>query len=188
MDDEPQAEPGVAADVIVVRQSRVQRDGLFGALLAAFALAFARGFTGAQTAGGRIAVTVFAGVVTALLAWLWVRSARRPCHLEVSGQAITCVGARDQAITLSRQWGDELRVVSLGSARYRTRGLMIRGASTVIPLPFFSLGEIRRQCVARGWRFERAPRTARKAGRSSREIRHGQLPDDSPAPPSWPSR
>ena len=53
---EPQGEPGLAADAVVVRQSRLQRDGLFTALLAVFALAFARGFTGAQTAGGRVAV------------------------------------------------------------------------------------------------------------------------------------
>lgn len=157
MSGEPQGELGVAADAIVVRQSRVQRDGLFGALIAVFALAFARGFTGAQTAGGRIAVAVFAGGVTALLAWLWVRTVRRPYHLEISDQAITRVGARGQAITLTRQWGDELMVVSVGGGRYRNRGLMIRGASTVIPLPFFSPGEIRRQCVARGWRFGRLP-------------------------------
>jgi hypothetical protein len=126
---EPQGEPGLAADAVVVRQSRLQRDGLFTALLAVFALAFARGFTGAQTAGGRVAVTVFVGVVAALLAWLWIRSVRRPCHLEISGRAITCVGAQDQPITLSRQSGDEFRVVSLGSGRYRSRGLTIPSPS-----------------------------------------------------------
>ena len=167
MGAEPQGEPGLAADAVVVRQSRLQRDGLFTALLAVFALAFARGFTGAQTAGGRVAVTVFVGVVAALLAWLWIRSVRRPCHLEISGRAITCVGARDQPITLSRRSGDELRVVSLGSGRYRSRGLTIPGAGTVIPLSFFSLGEVRRQCVASGWRFT-SPGRARPSGRAKR--------------------
>src|SRR5712691_1233750 len=97
---EPRGEPGLAADAVVVRQSRAQRDGLFTGLLAVFAVAFARGFTGAQTGGGRVAVTVFAGAVAALLAWLWIRAIRRPCHLEISGQAITCVGARVQPVTL----------------------------------------------------------------------------------------
>jgi hypothetical protein len=60
MDAEVRGEPAAAA--IVVRQSRLQRDGLFGGLLAVFALAFARGYPGAQTAAGRIAVTAFVGV------------------------------------------------------------------------------------------------------------------------------
>jgi hypothetical protein len=113
------------------------------------------------------------GVVAALLVWLWVRTVRRPCRLEISGQAIVGVGAQGQRITLSRQWGDELRVVSVGGGRYRNRGLAIRGASTVIPLPFFSPGEIRRQCVASGWRFESSPRVARQAGRGDRGVPHG---------------
>jgi hypothetical protein len=154
MGAEPRGEPAMAVSVIVVRQSRVQRDGLFGGLLAVFALAFARGFTGAQTSGGRIAVAVFVGVVSALLVWLWVRSIRRPCRLEISSQSVASVSRQGQTISLSRQWGDELRVVSIGGGRYRSRGLASRGASTVIPLPFFSLAEIRRQCVAQGWRFE----------------------------------
>jgi hypothetical protein len=153
MDAGVRGEPAAAG--IVVRQSRLQRDGLFGGLLAVFALAFARGYPGAQTAAGRIAVTAFVGAVMAVLVLLWVRSVRRPCHLEISGQAITCVSAQAQPITLSRQGGDELRFVSVGSGRYRNRGLTIGGAGTVIPLPFFSAGEIRRQCVASGWRFGR---------------------------------
>jgi hypothetical protein len=153
----------VAADVIVVKQSRAQRDGLFGALVAVFALAFARGFTGAQTAGGRIALAIFIGAVMAVLVWLRVRTVRRSCHLEISGQAISLVSAPGQVITLSRQCGDGLRIVTLGSARYRYRGLTIQGSGVVIPLQFFSIGQIRQQCAARGWRFERSPRTARKA-------------------------
>jgi hypothetical protein len=143
----------MTADPIIVRQSRAQRDGLFGVLVAVFAAAFARGFAGAQTAGGRIAACVFTGVVIAVLAWFWARTVRQHCRLEVSGEAITLTAGRDQPVILSRQQGDELLVVSLGSGRFRSRGLMVRGGSGTIPLHFFSLSEVRRQCAARGWRF-----------------------------------
>jgi hypothetical protein len=60
-----------ASGTIVVRQSRLQRDGLFGTLIAVFGLALARGYTGAHTSTGRIAVAVFVCTVTAALIWGW---------------------------------------------------------------------------------------------------------------------
>jgi hypothetical protein len=39
---------GGFGDAIVVRESRAQRDGLFGGLVAVFVLAFIRGFAGAR--------------------------------------------------------------------------------------------------------------------------------------------
>jgi len=45
----------------IVRPSKLQRDGLFGALIAVFVLAMVRGLTGAASGGGRIAVVVFTG-------------------------------------------------------------------------------------------------------------------------------
>jgi hypothetical protein len=50
-----------AGTTIVVRQSRLQRDGLFGVLIAVFLLALVRGYPQAQTAAGRIAVVAFTG-------------------------------------------------------------------------------------------------------------------------------
>jgi len=105
-----QDQPGAGA--ITVRQSRAQRDGLFGGGVVVAALALGRGFTGAQTADGRIAVAVICGALVALLAWVWVRVIRRPDHLEITGQAITHVSWKGQTVTLSRQQGDVLRVVS----------------------------------------------------------------------------
>jgi hypothetical protein len=142
-----------AGHPIVVRQSRAQRDGLFAGLVAVFALAFARGYPGAQTPGGRVAVAVFTGVVVALLAAGWVRLVRRGTHLEVSAQAISLVAAGSQVAVLTRESGDELRLVSVGRGRYRNWGLTSTGAGTVITLPFFSRREVKRQCVAAGWRF-----------------------------------
>ena len=142
-----------AAATVVVRQSRLQRDGLFGALVAVFLAAVARGYPHAQTATGRAVLVVFVTVVTAALVVAWVRLIRRPCHLEISRQAVTLVDGRAPARVLSRGQGAQLRVVSLGSARYRRPGLAIAGTGTAIPLPFFSVREVRRQCLAAGWSF-----------------------------------
>src|SRR5216683_923755 len=60
---------GQARLMTVIRPSRAQRDGLFGALLVVFILAFARGFPGATTSGGRVAVAIFTAGMAALLLW-----------------------------------------------------------------------------------------------------------------------
>lgn len=96
---------------------------------------------------------VFVAVVTATLALAWARLIRRPCRLEISRQAVTFVDGRGTARVLSRDLGDQLRVVRLGSGRYRQAGLAIAGAGPAIPLPFFSVREVRRQCLAAGWSF-----------------------------------
>jgi len=153
--------PGPAADAVVVRQSGLQRDGLFGTLVAVFLVALARGYPGAQTTAGRISVVVFVSVVTAALVLGWVRLIRHPCHLEITGQAVTFVDGKGATRALSRPSGDQLRLVSAGGGRFRRPGLTIQGAGMVIPLPFFSTKEVRRQCVAAGWSFAgRRPKRA----------------------------
>jgi hypothetical protein len=144
-----------AGDAVVVRQSRGQRDGLFGGLAAVFVVALWRGYAGAQTSGGRVAVVVFCGLVPAGLTFLWVRYARRPSHLEITSQAITCVDPQGKQRSLTATPGSELVFTTLGSGRYRSRALTIRGSGTVILLPFFSAREVRRECTARCWRFAR---------------------------------
>jgi hypothetical protein len=141
----------------VVCQSRLQRDGLFGALVAAFLLALVRGYPHAHTAAGRAAVVVFASVATAALVVGWARLIRRPCRLEISGQAITFADGRGAKRVLSRHVGNQLQVVSLGGGRMRQPGLTIPGAATVIPLPFFSTREVRRQCSRRAGPLPAAP-------------------------------
>ena len=142
----------------VIRPSRLQRDGLFGALVFVFVLAFIRGYPGATTTGGRIAVAIFAGAVTGLLIWRWVRVIRRPSYLEISPEAVTLVEPGGQRQTLSRESGDEILVTVVGGGRYRKPALTIAGTGTVLPLSFLSMSEIRRQCLACGWRFRKPGR------------------------------
>ena len=152
---------GAPTGAVVVRQSRAQRDGLFSALIAVFLVALVRGYTGAQTSAGRAAVVVFVSVVTAALAAGWVRLIRRPCRLEVTPQLITFVDRAGAARVLSREQGDQLRIVAVGSGRFRQPGLTIAGTGTVIGLPFFSTKEVRRQCLAAGWSFTGGRRSLR---------------------------
>ena len=145
--------PVPVTGAVVVRQSRPQRDGLFGALVAVFLIALVRGYPHAQTATGRVVLVVFVAAVTAALVLAWARLIRHPCRLEISRQAVTFVDGRGATRVLSRDLGDQLRVVRLGGGRYRQPGLTIAGAGTAIPLPFFSMREVRRQCLAAGWSF-----------------------------------
>jgi hypothetical protein len=139
----------------VIRPSKIQRDSLFAALVAVFVLAFIRGYPGATTTGGRIAVIVFAGAVTALLLLFWVRTIRKQTLLEVTPQAVTLVEPTGKRTTLSRESGDEIFVTVTGGGRYRTAALTIAGSGTLLPLSFFSMSEIKRQCLASGWRFRK---------------------------------
>jgi hypothetical protein len=120
-----------------------------------FVLAFIRGYPGATTTGGRIAVIVFASALTALLLWIWVKTIRRQAKLEISPEAVTLVEAGGKRTTLSRESGDEILVTVIGGIRYRTAALTIAGSGTLLPLSFFNLSEIKRQCLATGWRFRK---------------------------------
>jgi hypothetical protein len=78
---------------------------------------------------------------------------RRRGRLEITGQTITYTDRKTQPVTLSRQQGELLRVVEMGSPRYPKRCLTVPGTSTVIPLNLFRLSEVRQACAARGWQF-----------------------------------
>ena len=149
----PDDRPGAGTDPVIVQESRLSFSVLFGGLLAVFVLALVRGLAGAQTAGGRVGVAVICGVGAVLAAWAWAVVIRRRGHLEITGQAITYAGGKGRPVTLSREQGDVLRVVARGAPRYPARCLTIQGTSTVIPLGFFRLSEVRQACAARGWQF-----------------------------------
>jgi hypothetical protein len=144
-------------DAIVVRESRLQRDGLFGGLVAVFALAFIRGFAGAQTGGGRVAVTIFTAAVIASLVVGWIAIVSRRSRLEISRATISRVSKRRDRLVLSRQAGDRLRIVHLGSGRFRRPGLAIEGTDQVLPLDLFSVREVKQACQSKGWEFAGLP-------------------------------
>ena len=149
--------PGDAADpgAIVVSESRSQIGILFGFLSLAFAVALARGVTGAQSTPGRPAVAVIFGILVLVCVRAWIMMARSPARLEVAGDVIRYVPRNGQVSTLSRQQGDELRFVQRRRGpRIWTIELTIAGSGTGIVLGFFSRNAVRQACLARGWRFD----------------------------------
>lgn len=151
MNEQPAGVPGDG--MAVVRQSSAQRDGLMGVLIAVFAVAIWRGYTGAQTTGGRIALVVILGGFAVALAVGWIRLITRRCELQISEQAIAYVEGGVVQSRLTRQDGTQLRFVTLGSGRWRRTGLTVAGPGPVISLGFFSREAIRGQCAAKGWQF-----------------------------------
>jgi hypothetical protein len=144
---------GGTVAMVVVAQSRKQRDGIFGFLVAVFVVALVRGLIGASTSAGRIAVAVFVTAVLAALVTIWVRVVRRPEHLEVAHAAISLVRTGGPPVGFDRQAGDQLRFVMSGGGRYRRLGLMSVATGTVIPLGFFDKKAVRSACEGVGWRF-----------------------------------
>lgn len=139
----------------VVSESRSQIGILFGFLSLAFAVALARGVTGAQSTSGRAAVAVIFGILVLVCVRAWIMMIRCPARLEIAGDVIRYVPRRGPVATLSRQQGDELRFVQRPRGpRIWTIELTIAGSGTGIVLGFFSRGAVRQACLARGWRFD----------------------------------
>ncbi len=151
------ADPAKAPDpgAVVVAESRSQIGLLFGFLSLAFAVALARGVTGAQSTSGRAAVVVIFGILVVVCVRAWIMMIRRPARLEIAGDIIRYVPRNGPVSTLSRQQGDELRFVRRRRGpRIWTIELTIAGSGTGIVLGFFSQNAVRQACLARGWRFD----------------------------------
>jgi hypothetical protein len=153
-------DPGSSPDpgAITVAESRRQIGLLFGFGVLAFAVALARGVTGAHTTAGRAVTAVFCGVLIAAGIRGWVYCARHLARLEVTADAIRLVQRNGRASALSRQLCDELRFVRQHPggplSRVWTLGLAIAGTGSVVTLSgFFSRSQVRQACRARGWRF-----------------------------------
>jgi hypothetical protein len=145
---------GAAEDVTVVQESAAARDGLFGLLVAVLVAALVRGFIGAHTTAGRIAVATIFGALVALVAWGWLILRLGPTRLEVSEEAIRLVNAAPKGpIALLRAWGDDLAFIVRGRGRFGYWALMVRGTDTVLPLRFFNRKQVKRACLSHGWRF-----------------------------------
>jgi hypothetical protein len=149
--------PGNAPDpgAIVVSESQSQIGILFGFLSLAFAVALARGEAGAQSTPGRAALAVIFGILVLVCVRAWIMMIRRPARLEIAGDVIRYVPRHGPASVLSRQQGDELRVVKRRQGpRIWALELTIAGSGTGIVLGFFSRDAVRQACLARGWRFD----------------------------------
>ncbi len=78
---------------------------------------------------------------------------RRRSRLEISRATISYVSSRNDPLVLSRHAGGRLRIVPVGSARYRRPGLTLDGSDLVLPLSLFSVREVKRACQSKDWEF-----------------------------------
>jgi hypothetical protein len=147
--------PGTGPDpgAVVVLESRAQISAPLGVITLAFAVALARGVTGASTASGRVAVAVIFGLILVLFGRAWVVMLRHPGRLEVTAEEVRYVRRGGRVSALSRQWGDELSFVKVRRGRIWTRGLTVAGTDNVILLGYFPRDAVREACRSRGWRF-----------------------------------
>jgi hypothetical protein len=152
--------PGPGA--IVVSESQSQIGILFGLLSLAFAVALARGVSGARSTPGRTAVAVIFGILVLACVRAWIMMVRRPARLEIAGDVIRYVPRNGLVSALSRQQGDELLFVKRRQGpRIWALELTIAGSGTGIVLGFFSRNAVREACLARGWRFDAQIRRSR---------------------------
>ena len=146
-------EPDVTQDVVVVRESRLQRDGVYGFLTLAFIAALVRGVLGATTSGGTVGAGVVFGVLIVVVVAGWVRAIRSPDRLEVSASLIRYVPASGAPRQVSRQGGDELRFVTKRAGRLAFPSLFQSATATTLPLRWFTHAAVRTACESKGWRF-----------------------------------
>ena len=144
-------------DPIVVEQSQVNVNVLWGFLSFAFAFALWRGHQGAQTGMGRVVLDVVfsAGVILSVTAWISFR--RHPARLEISRDVVKLSHrGRPNSIELHRP--GPLYVHRVFNPRGGAQSyLKVAGSDDAIPLVLFNWKEVERACRAAGWPIAASP-------------------------------
>jgi hypothetical protein len=139
--------------VIIVGPSWLHRDVPFAVFIAIFVVGLALAFPRTGGLGARIAAVAILGGAAVVFATAWILSVLRPSRLDVSPEAVTLVRPDGERTTLHRTSGDEITVIDVRVGRYRRSALTIPGTGIELMLTFFSVKEVRRTCLASGWRF-----------------------------------
>ena len=136
---------------IIVYEKRGSVHFLWGFLTVAFGSALVAGHVLAETTGGRIAGDVLFGLLLIGSATAWFLNARHPARLEITPDEIVFTHGSGEGTRL-RHTGDLYLNVTLFSGG---RSLRVTGSDEGIPIPIhlFDVEEIKRACVAAGWRF-----------------------------------
>lgn len=151
----PMSNPAGQHQGVVVKESSLKREGLYGVLTLAFLAALIRGVTGAMTTGGRITAGILFGALAAVVAFRWFWAVRHPGRLEVSSNTVRFIPGSGKIATqeISRSAGDQLQFVARGTARYVSLALRQSASGTVVSMGMFDRKPVQRACEASGWRF-----------------------------------
>ena len=149
---------------IVVEQSHLYVNVLWGFLTVAFAVALWRGHQGAQTGGGRLVLDVIfsAGVILSVTAWISFH--RHPARLEISHDVIT-FSHRRQPNTIELHRPGPLYVRRVFNPKGGAQSyLKAAGSDDAIPLVLFNWKDVERACRATGWTIAAPAHRWRRAG------------------------
>jgi hypothetical protein len=142
-------------DPIVVEQSNVNVNVIWGFLTIAFGFALWRGHQGAETGAGRLALDVLLGAALVLSGAGWISFHRHPSRLEVSPDAISLWHRGKPSSIELRRTGDlyvHTRITPRGGVH---RYLKVVGSDDAIPLAHFNWKRVKDACLAAGWRLAR---------------------------------
>lgn len=154
--------PDHQRDPIVVEQSNISVNVLFGFLTVAFAFALWRGHQGAETGAGRwVMDAIFSvGVIASVTAWISFH--RHPARLEIS-QDVIRLSHRDKPNSIELRRPGPLYVHRVFNPKGGAQSwLKVVGSDDAIPLVLFDWREVERACQAAGWPIEHPHRWWRK--------------------------
>lgn len=138
-------------DPIVVEQSSMSVNVLWGFLSVAFALALWRGHQGAETDAGRLVVDILLGAAVIISVGAWISFHRSPARLEISEDIIRFSHrGQPNSVELLRT-GDLYVHTTIGTRGAVNRYLKVVGSDDAIPLVLFNWKEVQRACGVAGW-------------------------------------
>ncbi len=144
-------------DPIVVEQSSLNVNVLWGFLSVAFSFALWRGHQGAQTGTGRLVLDVIFSVGVIVSVAAWISSYRHPARLEISQDAIT-LSHRGKPNTIQLRRPGPLYVRRIFHPRGGAQSyLKVVGSDNAIPLVLFNWKDVERACHAAGWPIATRP-------------------------------
>jgi hypothetical protein len=151
------AMPDHRRDPIVVEQSNMNVNVLWGFLSVAFAVALWRGHQGAQTYAGRLALDVIFGVGVIVSVTAWISFHRHPGRLEIS-QNVIMFSHRGQPNSIEFRRPGPLYVRRVFNPRGGAQSyLKVVGSEDAIPLVLFNWKHVERACHAAGWPIAAPP-------------------------------
>jgi hypothetical protein len=138
-------------DPIVVEQSNVSVNVLWGFLSIAFAIALWRGHQGAGAGAGRLVLDVIFSVGVIVSVTAWISFHRHPARLEISHDVIA-FSHRGQPNSIELRRPGPLYVRRIFNPKGGAQSyLKVVGSDDAIPLVLFNWKDVERACRAAEW-------------------------------------
>jgi hypothetical protein len=146
------AGPAPARPPATLQQTRRNSAVVYGFVALVSAAALARGWVGATTTGGRIAVAVVFGTILVGTLAVWVLNVRNPLELQVWDDRVVLAPTTGRQVhePLTRD-GGQVALVRRRVAKSYTWVLHQPGTDRWLPLDLFDLRSVSATLLERGW-------------------------------------